>query len=75
MRGKRPVHVLRIAGRLAKATIEVRHELRRIAYGRAIVAIPRSRSSLTSRSWRGQIHSDQRRPPKLLSQTQSSSSE
>ncbi len=34
MRGKRPMHVLRIARRLAKATIEVGHELRRIGIGR-----------------------------------------
>ena len=34
MPGKRPVHVLRIARGLAKAKIEVSHELRRIGVGR-----------------------------------------
>ncbi|ASY60734.1 hypothetical protein SS05631_a43510 (plasmid) [Sinorhizobium sp. CCBAU 05631] len=34
MRGKRPMHVLRIARRFAEATIEVGHELRRIGIGR-----------------------------------------
>lgn len=34
MRGKRPMHVLRITRRLAKATIEVGHELWRIGVRR-----------------------------------------